>query len=142
MSIKTFKNRDSATSFLRKREIAKEAYNDYIKKTEDGTFEIDVDLIPPFAVEQPVVSDDPLQIKFPKKKEEKPVVHREKKSTEAKAEGQKKVTITSLAQDLIRWGKTNDEVFAELQKTFGLDDNKKHYPSWYRSKMRKAGENV
>lgn len=53
-----------------------------------------------------------------------------------------KVTVSSRSRDLIRKGMTNPQVFAALQKEFGLSDDKKWYPCWYRNQMRRKGEKV
>lgn len=50
-----------------------------------------------------------------------------------------KHTITAVACQEIRLGKTNAEVWAILQEQFKLDDSKKHYPTWYRSYMKRKG---
>lgn len=48
-----------------------------------------------------------------------------------------RVSVASTARALIAAGKTNEEVFAVLQKDFALPESKKHYPSWYRSEMKR-----
>lgn len=56
------------------------------------------------------------------------------------AGGKKRVSCASTARDLIRAGKTNAEVWEVIQKEFKLDDSKKHYPSWYRSAMKREAK--
>jgi hypothetical protein len=48
--------------------------------------------------------------------------------------------ITNVCRDLIKQGKTNEEVWVVIKEKFDLDDKKRTYPSWYRSRMRSAGE--
>jgi hypothetical protein len=49
-------------------------------------------------------------------------------------------TVSSLSRELILAGKTNKEVWAIIKSKFKLDDNKKHYPAWYRSEMKRSGK--
>lgn len=45
-------------------------------------------------------------------------------------------------QELIMEGKkTDDQIFAVVQKEFGLDDNKRSYVKWYRNYLTKQGQN-
>lgn len=51
-------------------------------------------------------------------------------------------TAASRFQDLIMEGKkTDDQIFAVVQKEFGLDDNKRSYVKWYRNYLTKQGKN-
>jgi len=49
---------------------------------------------------------------------------------------------TTVAEAMIRAGKTNAEVWEVISVEFNLDEGKKGYPSWYRSRMRRNGEDV
>lgn len=62
------------------------------------------------------------------------------KKSGAKADAKKepRVTVASFMRDLIKGGKSNEEVFAAAQKKFGIGEEKKHYPSWYRCEMRRS----
>ena len=51
-------------------------------------------------------------------------------------------TVSSVARALIRAGKTNEQVFKALQQEFKLADEKRSYPAWYRSDLRRRGEAV
>lgn len=45
-------------------------------------------------------------------------------------------------KDLIMEGKlSDDQIFAQVQVAFGLDDSKRSYVQWYRNKMQKDGLN-
>jgi hypothetical protein len=44
-----------------------------------------------------------------------------------------------MAEELLLAGKTNAETWAALKERFKLGDDKKHYPSWYRSRLRRQG---
>ena len=113
---KVYTKRDSATAALRKMGVLKGDYNKYIKKLSDGRFE----LVNP---------------------------SKEAKTAKAAPKGTKTVaktatsgsTVSSRARELILAGKKNADVFATLKAEFNLDDSKKHYPSWYRSEMRRSG---
>jgi len=49
---------------------------------------------------------------------------------------------TTVSEALIRQGKTNAEVWEIIRVEFNLDEKKRGYPAWYRSRMRRAGEQV
>jgi len=72
----------------------------------------------------------------PAKKDPKPT-----KAPVAKKEpGEKKPSAANMFKDLIMEGKlTDDQIFAEVQKEFGLDDNKRSYVKWYRNDLTKKG---
>lgn len=65
-----------------------------------------------------------------------------------KAAGEKKEraprgpTAAAKFQELIMEGKkTDDQIFAAVQKEFGLDDSKRSYVKWYRNYLTKQGKN-
>lgn len=71
-----------------------------------------------------------------------------KATKEKKAPAEKKdraprgPTAASRFQDLIMEGKkTDDQIFAVVQKEFGLDDSKRSYVKWYRNYLTKQGKN-
>lgn len=65
------------------------------------------------------------------------------KAPAAKKEtGEKKPSAANMFKDLIMEGKlTDDQIFAKVQKEFGLDDNKRSYVKWYRNDLTKKGMN-
>lgn len=67
-----------------------------------------------------------------------------KKAPAKKAAGEKTgrgPTAASRFQELIMEGKkTDDQIFAVVQKEFGLDDSKKSYVKWYRNYLDKQGK--
>lgn len=118
MAAKHYKQRSSATTMLRKLGIEKQDYNLFIEKTKDGV-EVDMTLV-----------DNYLN---------KPNASKPKTKAKAKA---KSYSVSSLARKLILDGFTNPEVFHKLQNHFGKDrinDDHKHYPSWYRCELRRKG---
>ena len=48
-------------------------------------------------------------------------------------------TISLVARQLILEGYDNKAVFQYLTDEFKIGENKKHYPAWYRSEMRRKG---
>lgn len=113
---KIYTKRDSATAALRKMGVLKGDYNKHIKKLADGRFE----LVNP-------------------SKEAKPAKAAPKGTKIATKTATSGSTVSSRARELILAGKENADVFATLKAEFNLDDSKKHYPSWYRSEMRRSG---
>lgn len=136
MTMKIVKTRDSATSLLRKIGINPRDYNLFIK-TATGGCGVDVEaakrhvkkgIIVVAEVIAPKITVAASKVKKAKteeikKEEEKPV----------------KVSISSVARQLILDGKSNKEIFGILQSQFKIDGTKKHYPSWYRSEMKRKG---
>lgn len=57
-----------------------------------------------------------------------------------KEAGEKKPSAANMFKELIMEGKlTDDQIFAKVQKEFGLDDNKRSYVKWYRNDLTKKG---
>lgn len=92
----------------------------------------------------------------PAKKEvvEKPARKRRAKKTEtapiekparkrrAKSTSTEYTSAAQMFQGLIMDGKlTDDEIFSQVQKAFGLDDKKRSYVTWYRNNLIKKGAN-
>lgn len=65
-----------------------------------------------------------------------------KAKAEPKAPKEKVRSAADAFRELIMEGKLPDsEIFARVQKEFGLDDNKRSYVAWYRNDLRKKGQN-
>lgn len=66
-----------------------------------------------------------------------------KSKAPAAAKGEKKErgpSAASMFKELIMaGGKTDDQIFAAVQKKFSLDDNKRSYVAWYRNDLTKKG---
>jgi len=55
---------------------------------------------------------------------------------QAKPEGQP--SVASTIRDLIKAGKSNEQIWAIVKPKFTLDDAKKNYPAWYRSQLNRT----
>lgn len=68
---------------------------------------------------------------------------KEKKApAEKKPKADRGPTAAKRFQELIMEGKkTDDQIFAVVQKEFGLDDSKRSYVKWYRNYLTKQGKN-
>jgi hypothetical protein len=124
--VKHYKRRDSATSVLRKLGIKTRDYNLFINTVEDGV-ELDDELAKSHAKQLKVQTGEV------KPKEIKPKA--QPKTTTPTGQ-----TCCGVAYELIKQGKTNQEVWEVIQPMFNLDDKKRHYPSWYRCHLRRIGE--
>lgn len=116
--MKHYTRRDSATAALRKLGIGKADYTKFITAVDDG-FDCDLEAAQ-------------ASLKKPTKK-----------SSSNRAETTKKAgaeTIASVAREMIYDGKTNEEVWRVIQDRFKLDDNKRHYPAWFRAQIRRDAE--
>jgi hypothetical protein len=131
---------------LRKMGIQARDYNLFIETLEDGTFVCQVakaemhlaSLKNPIMAEvgNPAPETDQVpaasKAKRAGRRKAGPVIQAE----EPKA---KRGGVSAVARELILAGKTNQEVWAVLKETFGLDDSKKYYPGWYRCEMKRKG---
>lgn len=141
ITTRVVKTRDAATSILRKLGLKPNMYGLFMKKLDDGRFEVDL----PKVYEQGYGVNGAIKAEKPataaKVKIEKPVKAKAVKAPkEPKAKKEPKarrVSVSSVAEDLLLAGKTNEEVFAVLKEKFKLDDSKKNYPSWYRCRLKR-----
>lgn len=123
---KIYSSRDSATAVLKKLGIEKKDYSMFIEK-KDGKFICYTEKAKLYlvgskpAAPAPAVSDTVTVKKL-------------------KKAGIKRVTVSSMARDMILRGKTNEQVWDALKSNFKLDDSKKHYPGWYRAALKRSGE--
>lgn len=129
-AIKILKTRDSATTVLRKMGIQSRDYNFFIEKMTDGRFACQV-----AKAEMHLES-----LKNPKPAKAESTTKAGRRTTDAEVVKPKRQGVSSMARDLILAGKTNQEVWASIKEAFNLDDNKKHYPSWYRCELKRAGK--
>ena len=130
---KFYARRDSATTVLRKAGVPARDYQLYIKKSGDGV-ELDQALLQEHLSRQSQGTSNPKATNA----FQGPKTTPKAKVTEA-TQKQPKATVSGVARDLIKQGKTNEQVWAQLQAQFKLDDSKKHYPAWYRAQMKRDG---
>lgn len=128
--MKTVKTRDSATTILRKIGVNNRDYGLFIKRLEDGRFEVD-----DAAARKKTAGEVINYLVATKDVELKPAP-----ATEAKPVKEKRHTISSLAEELLLAGKSNPEVWTAIKERFKPGDDKKHYPSWFRSRLRRQGK--
>ena len=131
-AVKILARRDSCTTILRKMGVASADYGSFIEVMTDGKFACHI-----ARAEMHLES-----LKKPAPKAEKPAVEKKAAAKPAKKETVKREaarTVSTVARELIVAGKTNVEVWAIIQKEFGLDDSKKSYPAWYRSDCKRKG---
>lgn len=121
---KTYSRRDSCTSVLRKMGITAKDYDFFIDKQGD----------------QFVCRTDKAARHLEQLKELAANPKAEKPAKAPKQPKELKITVSARARELIREGNSNEQVWVVLQAEFKLDDNKKHYPGWYRAAMTRAGQ--
>jgi hypothetical protein len=149
--MKTFKRRDSATALLRKMGVARENYNNFINEV-DGQFFLDDEraALSLQVAAHPVVKQKieamakPIVdlVATPAEEATLPLVRENVQRRPAidRSSSERGATITCVAEQLILQGRTNQEVWEVIQPMFQLDTKKKHYPSWYRSRLIRAGK--
>lgn len=142
MKTKIVKTRDSATTILRKMGINQRDYNLFLEKVEGGV-EVKLELAElalqgksASAPEKPKKTAEPgADEKFGKmaaKKAPKAAVKAEEDTVKPA-----KLTVSAVIRNYIAKGLTNEEIWAKIKDEFKLDDNKRHYPAWYRSDMKR-----
>lgn len=116
--MKSYKRRDSATSVLRKMGIDKSQYDNFIHKVGDE-YRLNMEAAKASLIPKP-------------KKRSKITIY---KNNQVRS-------MSKFIRKCILDGKTNQEVFLMAQTEFGeevMNEKRKHYPSWYRSEMRRKG---
>ena len=119
MTTKIYTRRDSATAVLRKLGVPTTDYARFIKRVGDEYH---------------------LDLKAAQDSRRPP----EAKATKAKAKATKaeSSSVAQRCRDLILEGLSNKDIFDRLQKEGALDEDKRHYPGWYRCQMRRQGHEV
>ena len=152
---KVFKTRDAATAALRKLGTQKADYNFFIEKGLDGYYHVNMDAAERHLSERAmmaangvkvtrtVVVEGEVTVRPSLGKAPKPSHQTGSRAAKAAIKAAADTdTITSVAIEAILAGYTNAEVFKILKARFGLDDDKKSYPAWYRGKLRREGKLV
>lgn len=104
--------RDSAIAAARKAGVRREDYPDLIQKVPNG-WQVTLPDGGAFNTKNPP---------------------RPKKATE-KGGGRK--TVAGAVRGLVAEGKTNKEIWASIQREFGLPEKAQYYPAWYRNQALK-----
>ena len=151
--VRIVKNRDSATTILRKIGLKQRDYNFFIKKLDDGSYECHAaaakahldSLLNPKTDEPKTTKvvaagtfDDLLAIAGQVKKKKSGGRNYDKPSVPLV-----KVCagIGEVCKGMILAGKSNKEIWDHIRERFQLQDNKKRgYPAWYRANMKRKGE--
>ena len=161
---RTYASKDSAHSFLKQRGVAKEDFGKFLKPAEGKKWKVQLvceehtttelnakgecsacgieaeALIAESAKHREALGE---AIEDLKGAEAAPKAKKAKTAKAPKEPKAKKISVTSVMEDLIRQGLSNAQVFEKAKETFpGLGDDKKGYPGWYRSRLKKQGEKV
>lgn len=139
--------RDSATTILRKIGVKVRDYDLFITKQTDGQFAVNVklatkhvqDVAAQTGADTPPWEGGAGPVKGTKKVT-RPAKPTKKGAVSAPRAANGGGTVSDEIRRLIKAGRTNAEIWAEVQPRFGLADNKRHYPAWYRSELRRRGE--
>lgn len=129
-AVKTFARRDSATAALKKLGIKASDYNMFITQTTDGRVAASLDKAAEYLQSQlrkvatEVVPQQQLKGRT---------------ATEAATNQIKRPSVAGVIRKLILDGLDNKAVHEVLKRDFGHDEDKAHYPAWYRSQMRREG---
>lgn len=121
-AVKIYSSRDGATAALRKIGVASPNYPLYLNKTTDGRW----------AANLTAAYEDGEKEKRKRTKKQAIV-----KQVAAQQRGK---SVSSVCKQLILEGKSNAEVWDVVRKKFELGDDKKYYPAWNRSALRRNGE--
>lgn len=129
-AVKTVNRRDSATTMLRKLGIKSSDYNMFIHQTTDGRFAVALDKAQEhLAARLRLVANEEVpqqQLKGRTKKE-------------AESNQIKRPSVAATIRKLILDGHDNKAIHEVMKRDFGHDEDKSHYPAWYRSQMRREG---
>lgn len=129
-AVKTVARRDSATAILRKLGIKSSDYNLFIMQTADGRYAVAEDKAKEY-----------LQAQLRKvATEEVPQKQLKGRTAKEAATNQiKRPSVAGVIRKLILDGMDNKAVHEVMKRDFGHDEDKAHYPAWYRSQMRREG---
>lgn len=129
-AVKTVARRDSATTILRKLGIKSSDYNMFIMQTADGRYAVAEDKAKEY-----------LQAQLRKvATEEVPQKQLKGRTAKEAATNQiKRPSVAGVIRKLILEGMDNKAIHEVMKRDFGHDEDKAHYPAWYRSQMRREG---
>lgn len=129
-AVKTVARRDSATTMLRKLGVQASDYNMFIQSTTDGRFAVSLDKAAQYLASKlrKVATEEVPQAKL-----------KGRTAKEAESNQIKKPSVAATIRKLILDGHDNKAIHEVLKRDFGHDEDKAHYPAWYRSQMRREG---
>lgn len=129
-AIKTYARRDGATAALKKLGIKASDYNMFIFQTTDGRTAAALDK-----------AQEYLQAQLRKvANEEVPQKQNKGRTAKEAATNQiKRPSVAGVIRKLILDGLDNKAIHEVMKRDFGHDEDKAHYPAWYRSQMRREG---
>lgn len=139
------KTRDTATAILRRLGLKPPAYTTFMKQLPDGQWEVDMKKIYDQGygiTPTKLVAAKTTAPKAVKTVKAKPVKATKKTSAAkpVKTDKAPRISCSSVARELIKAGKTNEEVWKVIREQFKLSDDKRHYPTWYRSQLKREGK--
>lgn len=153
-AVRVVARRDSATRLLKDMGIAPTHYNAFIAKTTDGRISVNVVKAKEFidshlrdvkmnvgqARNKGKTPNDVASNRVRVPKAKAPKAKKVKKERQARVlKAGEKPSVSSVIKTMILAGKDNATIHAAMVRDYGHDDDKKHYPSWYRSQMRRDG---
>jgi len=129
-AIKTYARRDGATAALKKLGIKPSDYNLFIFQTTDGRTAATLDK-----------AQEYLQAQLRKVANEEIPQKQLKGRTKKEADTNqiKRPSVAGVIRKLILDGLDNKAIHEVMKRDFGHDEDKAHYPAWYRSQMRREG---
>ncbi|QKW95585.1 hypothetical protein AXL3_34 [Stenotrophomonas phage vB_SmaS-AXL_3] len=129
-AIKTYARRDGATAALKKLGIKPADYNMFIFQTTDGRTAATLDK-----------AQEYLQAQLRKVANEEVPQKQLKGRTKKEADTNqiKRPSVAGVIRKLILDGLDNKAIHEVMKRDFGHDEDKAHYPAWYRSQMRREG---
>ena len=129
-AIKTYARRDGATAALKKLGIKASDYNMFIFQTTDGRTAAALDK-----------AQEYLQAQLRKVANEEVPQKQLKGRTKKEADSNqiKRPSVAGVIRKLILDGLDNKAIHEVMKRDFGHDEDKAHYPAWYRSQMRREG---
>lgn len=129
-AVKTYARRDSATAALKKLGIKASDYNMFISQTTDGRVAVALDKAEEYlAARLRKVATEEVPQKQLKGRTEK----------EAATNQIKRPSVAGVIRKHILDGLDNKAIHEILVRDFGHNEDKAHYPAWYRSQMRREG---
>lgn len=129
-AVKTVARRDSATTLLRKLGIKASDYNLFIQQTTDGRYAVSLDKAAEYLAARlrKVALEEIPQAK-----------NQGRTAKEAASNQIKRPSVAGVIRKYILDGLDNKAIHELLKRDFGHDEDKAHYPAWYRSQMRREG---